>query len=61
VAPLAGLAALAHGGLVGAIEESVLVIVVASVFLAVWLRERRAGREDALDGPARLRDDDEPA
>jgi hypothetical protein len=37
--------------------ESLLVVVVGAVFVAVWLRERRAGR--AADGPARLRDDED--
>jgi hypothetical protein len=34
------------------------VLVVGAVFLAVWLRERKAGRERAPGG-ARLRDEDE--
>jgi hypothetical protein len=56
--PLAGLAPpVAHGGVVGAIAESLVVLAIVAVFLAVWLRERKAGR--ALDGPARLRDEDE--
>jgi hypothetical protein len=59
VAAQPGLAVLAHGGLAGAIAESALVLVVASVFVVVWLRERRAGRERVPDGPARLREDDE--
>ena len=36
----------AHGGVAGAVIEFVLVAGVAAVFLAVWLRERRAGRDD---------------
>lgn len=47
---------IAHGGLVGGIVESLIVAVVA-VFVAVWLRERRA--RPASRSPARLRDDDE--
>jgi hypothetical protein len=39
---LAGL--LAHGGVGGAIVEALLAISVAALFLAVYLRERRAGR-----------------
>jgi hypothetical protein len=43
---------------VGAIVESLLFLTVAAVLIAVWLRERKAGRDQAHDGPARLRDDD---
>jgi hypothetical protein len=32
----------AHGGVGGAIVESLLVLGIAAVFVAVWLRERRA-------------------
>jgi hypothetical protein len=60
VGALAGLGALAHGGIAGAIAESALVLVVASVFVAVWIRERRGDRERAPEGPARLREDEEP-
>jgi hypothetical protein len=42
VAAVAGL--VAHGGLGGALVEAVLVLGVAAVFLAVWLRERRRKR-----------------
>jgi hypothetical protein len=42
VAPHAGL--IAHGGVGGAIVEAVLALSVAAIFLAVWLRERRARR-----------------
>jgi chorismate synthase len=56
VGPLAGV--IAHGGAVGAIVEGLIVVAVSSVLIAVWLRERKAGRERAA-GPARLRDDDE--
>lgn len=55
--PLAGLAPLLHGGVAGAIAESLIVLAIGAVFLAVWIRERRAGR--ASDGPARLRDGNE--
>jgi hypothetical protein len=53
VAALAGLAALlAHGGVGGAIVEALLVLSIAGVFLAVYLRERRSGRprDDEHDG-----------
>jgi hypothetical protein len=46
-----------HGGVAGAIAESLVVVAISGVFLAVWIRERRAGR--AHEGPARLRDEDE--
>ena len=35
---------IAHGGVGGAIVEVLLVVGVAAIFFAVWLRERRAGR-----------------
>jgi hypothetical protein len=35
---------IAHGGVGGAIVEAVLVVGVAAIFLAVWLRERRGGK-----------------
>lgn len=51
MAALAGLTPfVAHGGVGGAIVESLLVVTIAAVFLAVYLRERRNGRS---------RDDDE--
>jgi hypothetical protein len=56
VASVSGLALVAHGGLGGAIVESLLVVAVVSVFGAVWIRERRARREHSHDGPAVLRD-----
>jgi hypothetical protein len=56
VAALAGL--IAHGGVTGAIVEALVLLAVAGVFLAVWLRERRTG-DDEEAGEARLRDDDE--
>ena len=37
---------LAHGGVAGAVIELALVLGVVAVFVAVWLRERRAGRDD---------------
>jgi hypothetical protein len=37
---------LAHGGFGGAIVEAMLVLSVAGVFIAVWLRERRSRSED---------------
>jgi hypothetical protein len=39
----------AHGGVGGAIVEALLVVGVAAVFFAVWLRERRANREGDRD------------
>ena len=42
-----------HGGLAGALVESLVVLTVVSVLIAVWLRERRSGRDE---GPARFRD-----
>jgi uncharacterized membrane protein YtjA (UPF0391 family) len=56
VAALAGL--VGHGGVAGAIAESGLAVVVASIFLAVWLRERKAGR-GRPPGAARLTDDED--
>ena len=35
---------IAHGGVGGAIVETLLVAGIAAVFVAVWLRERRASR-----------------
>lgn len=32
---------IAHGGVGGAIVESLIALSIAAVFLAVWLRERR--------------------
>jgi len=34
----------AHGGVGGAVVETLLVVGIAAVFVAVWLRERRASR-----------------
>ena len=39
MAALPGL--VAHGGVGGAIVESLLVLTILAIFLAVWLRERR--------------------
>lgn len=39
----------AHGGVGGAIVEALLALSIAAVFLAVWLRERRASRSDDQD------------
>jgi hypothetical protein len=55
VAPLAGL--VAHGGLAGAIAEASVAIAISAVLIAVWIRERRAGR--AAGGPTRLTDDED--
>ena len=41
----------AHGGVAGAVIEFVLVAGVAAVFLAVWLRERRANRSGSDEEP----------
>ena len=40
----------AHGGVGGAIVESLLVLTIAVLFFAVWLRERRANRSHEEDG-----------
>jgi hypothetical protein len=37
---------LAHGGVGGAIVEALLVLTVAAVFVAIWLRERRSRSQD---------------
>jgi hypothetical protein len=37
---------LAHGGVGGAIVEAMLVLSVAAVFIAIWLRERRSRSQD---------------
>jgi hypothetical protein len=36
----------AHGGTGGAIVEILLVLSIVAIFFAVWLRERRAKRDD---------------
>lgn len=33
---------MAHGGVGGAVVETVIVVGIAALFLAVWLRERRS-------------------
>jgi hypothetical protein len=55
---LSDTAVIAHGGTAGAIVEAALVVAVTGVFVAVWVRERRA-REERREGPAPLRDPDE--
>jgi hypothetical protein len=40
VAAVQGL--VAHGGVGGAIVESLLVVTIVAIFVAVWLRERRS-------------------
>jgi hypothetical protein len=57
VVALAGI--VAHGGAAGAIVESLVILAVVCVLAAIWFRERRAARDRAAEGPARLRDDDE--
>ena len=47
MAPVQGL--VAHGGVGGAIVESLLVLTILAVFVAVWLRERRANRSRGDD------------
>ena len=48
MAVVAGL--IAHGGVGGAIVEALLVLTIAGVFLAVYLRERRGhSRSDERD------------
>ena len=50
MAAFTGLAALvAHGGVAGAIVEALLAVGVAALFVAVWLRVRRASRADDRD------------
>ena len=48
MAPLSQLSLrlLAHGGVGGAIVEALLVLTVAAVFIAIWLRERRSRSQD---------------
>ena len=44
--PQLSLGLLAHGGVGGAIVEALLVLTVAAVFVAIWLRERRSRSQD---------------
>jgi len=55
VGPVPGL--IAHGGVAGAVIESLLALAIVGVLLAVWLREQR-GRSGRV-GPARLRDEED--
>jgi hypothetical protein len=50
VAPLEHL--VAHGGTGGAIAEVLIVVSIAAIFLAVWLRERRVGRSRNDEPPS---------
>ena len=43
------MARLAHGGVPGAIVESLVALAVLSVIVAVWLRERRGGDEARVE------------
>ena len=48
---------IAHGGVAGAIAESILAIAVIALFAVVWVRERRSrSLRSRRRGPARLRD-----
>jgi hypothetical protein len=40
---------IAHGGIGGAIVETLIVLGVVAVFFAVWLRERRTRKDPAED------------
>lgn len=49
MAPVPGLALVAHGGVAGAIAEAFVALAVAALLVAVWLRERRRGEgEDGV-------------
>ena len=54
MAAVAGLT-VAHGGVYGAVGETLIAVAIAAFFLAVWLRERRRSSGRA---PAELRDDE---
>jgi uncharacterized membrane protein len=56
VGPLAGL--IAHGGVPGAVVESLLALTVVALFVAVWVRERHARRETRGSGRIGERRDD---
>ena len=46
----------AHGGVGGALVESLLVLGIAGVFVTLWLRERRArSAEAAADEPDQIK------
>jgi hypothetical protein len=47
VAALAGV--VGHGGVGGAVVETLLVAGIVAIFVAVWLRERRASRAHDRD------------
>ncbi|HSG13394.1 MAG TPA: hypothetical protein VLA22_05950 [Gaiellaceae bacterium] len=44
----------------GAAIEALLGLAVIGLFVAIWLRERRARGESGTEGSARLRGEDEP-
>jgi hypothetical protein len=46
----------AHGGVYGAVGETLIAVAIAAFFVAVWLRERR--RTSSGRAPAELRDDE---
>jgi hypothetical protein len=50
----------AHGGVGGAIAESLVGVTVLAIFVSVWLRERRA-RTGGGATEAKLRDDEDVA
>jgi hypothetical protein len=52
VAPLPQLTSglVAHGGVGGAAVEVLIVLTVAAVFVAIWLRERRSRSQDDEPG-----------
>ena len=43
-------ALIAHGGVVGTIAEAFVAVAVIGVFVAIWLRERSARKEQARAG-----------
>jgi hypothetical protein len=56
VAAVAGLT-VAHGGLYGAVGETLIALAIAVFFLAIWLRERRRSSDRP---PAEMNEDEEP-
>ena len=46
---------LAHGGVGGAIVESLVVLGIAGVFVTLWLRERQSRSEDVRDEPDQIK------